>query len=71
MASEKTYTLLQLRSGKRWTQEEAAKHLGVSATTLSNWENGIRFPTIDKVWDIEDVYGVPLTGINFLPADTV
>lgn len=68
---EKTYTLLQLRSGKRWTQKEAAKKLGVSESTLSKWENALIFPTIDKVWIIEDVYGVPLSGINFLPNDTV
>lgn len=71
MSDKKTYTLLQLRSGKRWTQKEAAKQLGVSETTLSNWENGIRFPTIDKVWVIEDIYDVPLSGINFLPNNTV
>ncbi len=68
---EKTYTLLQLRSGKRWTQKEAAKKLGVSESTLSKWENALIFPTIDKVWVIEDVYGVPLSGINFLPNNTV
>ncbi|WP_416037511.1 helix-turn-helix domain-containing protein [Lactococcus formosensis] len=71
MAERKTYTLLQLRSGKRWTQKEAAKQIGVSEATLSNWENAIRFPTIDKVWILEDVYGVPLSGINFLPDNTV
>ncbi len=66
-----TYTLLQLRTGKRWTQKEAAKELGVSESTLSKWENAIRFPTMDQVWLIEDTYGVPLSGINFLPENTV
>ncbi len=66
-----TYTLLQLRTGKRWTQKEAAKKLGVSESTLSKWENAIRFPTMDQVWVIEDTYEVPLSGINFLPENTV
>ena len=73
MAEKKlaTYTLLQLRTGKRWTQKEAAKKLGVSESTLSKWENAIRFPTIDQVWVIEDTYDVPISGINFLPSNTV
>nr|DAH58811.1 MAG TPA: Helix-turn-helix XRE-family like protein [Caudoviricetes sp.] len=66
-----TYTLLQLRTGKRWTQKEAAKKLGVSESTLSKWENAVRFPTMDQVWVIEDTYEVPLSGINFLPENTV
>ena len=71
MAEEKTYTLLQLRSGKRWTQKEAADKLDVSVSTLSNWENEKKFPTIDKVWEIEEVYGVPMSVINFSPSSTV
>ena len=66
-----TYTLLQLRTGKRWTQKEAAKKLGVSESTLSKWENAVIFPTMDQVWVIEDTYEVPLSGINFLPENTV
>lgn len=71
MAEEKTYTLLQLRSGKRWTQKKAADKLDVSVSTLSKWENGKIFPTIDKVWEIEEVYGVPISAINFSPSSTV
>lgn len=66
-----TYTLLQLRNGKRWTQKQAAQKLGVSESTLSKWENAIRFPTMDQVWVIEETYEVPLSGINFLPKNTV
>lgn len=71
MAEEKTYTLLQLRSGKRWTQKKAAAKLDVSVSTLSSWENGKKFPTIDKVWEIEEVYGVSMSVINFSPSSTV
>ena len=71
MAEEKTYTLLQLRSGKRWTQKEAAAKLDVSVSTLSNWENEKKFPTIDKVWEIAEVYGVQMSVINFLPSSKV
>ena len=45
----KTYTLVQLRKGKQWTQKEAAKKLGVSDSTLSKWENATKYPTIDQV----------------------
>ena len=71
MAEEKAYTLLQLRSGKRWTQKEAAAKLDVSVSTLSNWENEKKFPTIDKVWEIAEIYGVPMSDINFSPSSTV
>ena len=67
----KTYTLVQLRKGKQWTQKEAAKKLGVSDSTLSKWENATKYPTIDQVWLIEDVYDIPMSGINFLPKNTV
>ena len=66
----KTYTLLQLRNGKKWTQKEAAKKLGVSDGTLSKWENATKYPTIDQVWLIEDVYDIPMSGINFFPNNT-
>ena len=41
-------------------QAEAANALGVSEVTLSNWENGKTYPTIDKIIKMSKLYNLPL-----------
>lgn len=51
------------------TQTEAAKLIGVSVDTLSNYERGKSYPDIPILRKIEDVYGVPYSNLSFLPED--
>lgn len=53
------------------SQKEAADYIGVSTKTLSNWENGITFPSADKIPAICELYGVTYDQLNFLPTDSL
>lgn len=48
------------RAIKGVTQEDAARMLGVSPSTLSKWENGETEPTASQFIRMGNVYGVPL-----------
>lgn len=48
-------------------QKTAAKRLGVSSKTLSNWENYITFPNAVQISKICELYNMPYDAINFLP----
>lgn len=58
-------TLKKARMLAGLKQAEAANALGVSEVTLSNWENGITFPTIDKVVKMSKLYNLPLEDFEF------
>ena len=62
-------TLKTARELKGLNQEEAAKQIGVSKDTLSNYERGKSYPDIPILRKIEKVYGVPYDRIIFLPLD--
>ena len=49
-------TLEAARVNAGLTQAEAAKKIGVSKETLSNWERGKTFPSSDKIFIICEVY---------------
>ena len=51
------------------TQEEAAKKIGVSSDTLSNYERGKSYPDIPVLRKIEEVYNITYERIIFLPLD--
>lgn len=59
------------RVNKGLSQKEAADHIGISTKTLSNWENGVTFPPVDKIPVICDLYGVSFDQLNFLPTDSL
>lgn len=58
-------TLKKARMLAELKQAEVANALGVSEVTLSNWENGITFPTIDKVIKMSKLYNLPLEDFEF------
>lgn len=60
-------TLKAARVNAGYDQKTAAKLLGVSNTTLGNWENGISFPKADQIEKICKLYGVTYDQLNFLP----
>lgn len=60
-------TLKAARVNAGLDQKQAAKSLNVTPKTLSFWENGKRFPTVDKAKQICELYGVSFDDIIFLP----
>lgn len=66
----KKITLRAARTNANLTQNEAAERIGVSRDTISNWENGITSPSVEKFKQIEKVYGVSYDDLDFLPLNT-
>lgn len=62
-------TLKAIRINKNLSQDEAAKKIGVSVDTLSNYERGKSFPDIPILKKIEEVYEVKYENINFFYLD--
>lgn len=70
MAIEKV-TLPVARKIANMTQEGLASALGVSQSTVANWEKGKTEPTVTQAQKIGEVTGVPVDCIIFLRSDTV
>lgn len=66
----KKITLRAARTNANLTQKEAAKKIGVSKDTISNWENGITSPSVEKFKQIEKIYGISYDELDFLPTIT-
>lgn len=68
MIPEKTrLPLAEWRKRKlKISQQEAAKLLGVSKDTLSNYERGASFPDVPIINNIEKIYGIKYDQIIFL-----
>ena len=64
-------SLRAARVNAGYSQKEAADLLEVSNKTLGNWENGITFPSADKIIAICNLYGVSYDNLNFLPTDSL
>lgn len=62
-------TLRDLRMLRGMTQPEAAKKIGISADTLSNYERGKSWPDVPIIRKIEEVYNTSYDNIIFLPFD--
>ena len=60
-------TLKALRVNAGYTQIEAAKALGVTPETLSNWERTKSFPTVPQIKEIEKLYSTSYADIQFFP----
>lgn len=58
-------TLKALRMNKGYSQEEAAKLIGVSTDTLANYERGVTYPDVPIINKIEEVYETKYDDINF------
>lgn len=58
-------TLKALRMNKGYSQEEAAKLIGVSTDTLANYERGMTYPDVPIINKIEEVYETKYDDINF------
>lgn len=51
-------TLKAARVNAGFTQIAAAEQLGISVSTLKNWESGKTFPTKPMIDKICDLYGI-------------
>ena len=59
-------TLKTVRALRGYTQVEAAKLIGISPDTLSNYECGKSYPDIPILKKIEEVYQINYNDIIFL-----
>ena len=62
-------TLKSARVNKGLTQVKAARLIGVTVDTLSNYERGKSFPDVPVIKKIEEVYGIPYNELIFLPSN--
>lgn len=60
-------TLKAARINAGFTQKSAAKSIGVTVYTISNWERGKSFPSAPLIKVIEDTYKVRYDQLIFLP----
>ena len=49
--------LVELRQDRKMTQEDLAKVLFVTSGTISNYENGVHLPDIEKLISLADFFG--------------
>ena len=70
MAIEKV-TLPVARKIANLTQKELGQVVGVSESTVINWEKGRSEPTVNQAQKISEATGIPLDNIIFLPTNTV
>lgn len=70
MAIEKV-TLPVARKIANMTQKELGLAVGVSESTVINWEKGRSEPTVIQAQKISELTGIPLDCIIFLPSNTV
>ena len=60
-------TLRSARINVGLSREFVAKSVGVSLSTIKNWENGITFPTQPQIEKLCALYGVTYDVLNFCP----
>lgn len=64
-------TLKVARANKNLTQIEAAKLIGVTVDTLSNYERGKSYPDVPIIQKMEQVYGLSYSDLIFYHQITV
>lgn len=64
-------TLKAARVNAKLTQPDAAKALGISASTLYKYEKGKAFPNALTIQKMEDLYGIRYDELIFLPNSTI
>lgn len=64
------FSLKTIREMRGYSQSEAAKLIGISTDTLSNYERGKSYPDIPVLRKIEEVYNINYNQLIFLPLDS-
>ncbi|PQL91060.1 helix-turn-helix transcriptional regulator [Apibacter adventoris] len=52
--------LIQLRRKKRISQKEVAESIGVSQSTLCDWESGKRNPKVESLFKLAEYFKVDI-----------
>lgn len=60
-------SLTAARVNAGYTQDEAAKKVGITKRTLMNWESGKSFPSVDKAYMLCELYNASFDDIIFVP----
>lgn len=63
-------TLKAARVNAGYTLTQASELLDISVNTLSRYENGKSFPSVNVVKRMVGLYAIPFDSINFLPVVT-
>ena len=63
------FTLKTIREMRGLSQIDAAKAIGISVDTLSNFERGKSYPDIPVLRKIEKTYNIKYNQLIFLPLD--
>ena len=58
-------TIRELRQARGWTQLELANRLGVTPTTVFNWERGKYEPKASQLRALARAFGVSMDDIDF------
>ena len=58
-------TIRQLRQERGWAQLDVALRLGVTVSTISLWERGLRVPTQLNQNRLARLFGLSVTAITF------
>jgi transcriptional regulator with XRE-family HTH domain len=56
-------TIRQLRESRGWSQEQLAKELGVSHSTVYNWEKGRTMPRVPHLQAIARTFNVSMDDV--------
>lgn len=60
--------LYQLRKKNGLTQTDVAERLGISRQAVSRWEIGVAVPTVEKLKELSELYGISLDYL--MPSDS-
>ena len=52
--------LSELRQDRRMSQRDLAMVMHVSVSTISNYENGVHYPDVDKLIDLGNIFNVTI-----------
>lgn len=55
--------LKRLRAARGWPQKEVLDRMGISQSTLSEWERGIRAPGYDQLLGLAELYEISLVDL--------
>ena len=62
-------TIRELRKRHNWTQVELANRLGVTPSTVYNWEHGNWEPRASQLRQLATVFGVKMDAIKLVEAE--
>ena len=62
---DRKWRLCACRVNAGYTQREVAKLIGVTETTIINWESGVRAPKMDYAQKLSELYQIPLAYMDF------